>query len=518
VRFDQESRQSMESLEQIMVEIPTGHQIPISEIADIGIKRGPAQISRDNTRRRIVIGVNVRNRDVESLVEEVQQIIDTSINLPDGYHITYGGQFENLQNARQRLMVVVPIALALIFLLLYFAFRSITQAIIIYSAIPLSAIGGVFLLWIRDMPFSISAGVGFIALFGIATVNGIVLISYFNELKEKGVSDIKKRIVEGARARLRPVILTASAATLGFFPMALSASAGAEVQRPLATVVIGGLASSTILTLLVLPVIYMVVYGGKSKNGLSTYGVKMVLVFLSLALVPFTSEAQDSSITLDRAIELAKTNNLELRNAALNIENQKALVKTAWSLGETEVSYTGGQTNSELIDYNWEIKQDFGAPFHQSSVSNFMKLIVDQSEAEQQLVGRKIELETSLAYFGLAWRQHRYQLIQKDFLQYETATKIADLKYQSGESNLLSKVMMEAKYEDLRLMLQQAGADKIAAQQNLMKVLQSEVLYEAGLDSLSKVEVDFNLDSLFGYYEKSAMMNYLNKGLIVSEQ
>lgn len=518
VRFDQENRQSLENLEQIMIETPSGQLVPITEVADIGIKRGPAQISRDDTRRRIVIGINVRNRDVQSLVEEVQQIIESNIKLPFGYYITYGGQFENLQNASRRLKVVVPLALALIFILLYFAFSSITQAAIIFSAIPLAAIGGVFLLWIRDMPFSISAGVGFVALFGIATLNGIVLISYFNELKENGISNIRQRIVEGTRARMRPVILTAAAAALGFFPMAFSGSAGAEVQRPLATVVIGGLITATILTLIVLPTIYMVVYGGNYKNKLTQYGLKVILILISFSFMPFGAAAQNPTINLDQVMELARQNNLELKNSQLNVESRKALIKSAWSLGETEISYANGQINSELIDYSWKVKQDFGAPFHQSSVSKYMKLMVDRSDAEQRLIVRKIELEASLTYFLLVWRQHRYQLIEQDFLQYEAAAKIADLKYQSGESTLLSKVMMEAKYEDLRLVLQQAKADEVAAQHNLMNVLQSEQYYNAELDSLPKIEMEFNSDSLLSYYDQSALMNYLHSGLLTSEQ
>ena len=518
VRFDHESRQSLDNLKHIMVDTPSGQRIPIIEVANVDIKRGPAQISRDNTRRRIVIGINVRNRDVESLVEEIQKIINMNIDLPEGYYITYGGQFENLQNARERLKIVVPIALGLIFLLLYFAFRSITQAVIIYSAIPLSAIGGVFLLWIRGMPFSISAGVGFIALFGIATLNGIVLISYFNELKAKGIDNIKQRVIEGTKARLRPVILTASAAALGFFPMALSGSAGAEVQRPLATVVIGGLFTSTLLTLIVLPVIYLIVYGGHFKNRLSRYGLKVILILVSFSLLPVISPAQDKVVNLEQAIQVATENNLEVKNATLNIESQKALVKTAWSLGETEFSYVNGQINSDLIDYNWAIVQEFGTPFHQSSLSNYLKLRVDQTEAERLVIYRSIELRTSLAFYALVWRQHRYNLIEQDFLQYEEAAKIAELKYQSGESNLLSKVMMEAKFEDLRLLLQQADADKVAAQQELMKVMQTDTLYNAASDTLSKLDIDFNMDSLYNLYENSTIINYLYTGLQVSEQ
>jgi cobalt-zinc-cadmium resistance protein CzcA len=518
LRFHPDNRKSLDNLKQIMVTTPFGQQIPIEEVADVAIKRGPAQISRDNTQRRIVIGINVRNRDVESLVEEVKNIIDTNIQLPEGYYISYGGQFENLQNARERLKVVVPIALALIFLLLYFTFRSITQAIIIYSAIPLSAIGGVFLLWFRGMPFSISAGVGFIALFGIATLNGIVLISYFNELKEAGMKDIRERIIEGTRARLRPVLLTAAAAALGFFPMALSGSAGAEVQRPLATVVIGGLFTATMLTLIILPVIYLVVYGGHFKNRLSQLGLRVILVLISFTLAPILANAQRRSIDLEEAIALARKQNMELKNSDLRIESTRALVKTAWTLGETEFSYANGQINSELLDYNWLIKQDFGSPFLQSSVSNFLKLRLEKSEAEYALVQRKIELETSLAYFDLVWRQHRLKLIEKDFLQYEDAVRIAEIKYQSGESNLLSKVMMESKYEELRLMMTQSEAEKVAAQQNLMKVLQSDTLYEASLDSLRKIDLDFNLDSLLSYYEQSSYLNLLRKDVLLSEQ
>lgn len=518
VRFDMQSRQSLEDLRHMMVDTPLGLKIPITEVAEISIKHGPAQISRDNTRRRIVVGINVRNRDVESLVEEVQEIVNANIQLPDGYYITYGGQFENLQNARERLKLLVPVALALIFLLLYFAFRSVTQTIIIYSAIPLAAIGGVFLLWLRGMPFSISAGIGFIALFGIANLNGIVLISYFNELKANGITDVKQRIIEGTRSRLRPVLLTASSAALGFFPMALSTSAGAEVQRPLATVVIGGLFTATILTLIVLPVIYMIVYGGSLKNRLSKYGLKTILLLIFISIGLANANAQNTSINLEEAIQRARSNNLELRNATLDVESRQALQKTGWALGETEVSYMHGQINSELIDYNWYIKQDLGAPFLQSSTSNFLKTMVERSKATELLVSRKVELETSLAFNELLWRQQRHSLIERDFMQYEQAVRVADLKYQSGESNLLSKVMMEAKFEDLRLLLQQAKSELVAAQYNLSKAVQSEMSYRADPDSLFMIEIEIDPDSLLSYYERSAFANYLSAGLKVSEQ
>jgi cobalt-zinc-cadmium resistance protein CzcA len=256
VRFNKENRKSIDNLENLFVRLPNGESIPMKEIADINYNFGPAQISRDDTRRRIVIGINVRNRDVESLVDEISGIIDQNISLPAGYNITYGGQFENLQNAKRRLSVAIPVALVIILILLHFTFYSFKQALLIFSAIPMAAIGGVLALWIRGMPFSISAGVGFIALFGIATLNGVVLISFLNELRDQGVKDLKERVLTGTQQRLRPVLITASAAAFGFFPMAFSTSAGAEVQRPLATVVIGGLITATLLTMVVLPVLY----------------------------------------------------------------------------------------------------------------------------------------------------------------------------------------------------------------------------------------------------------------------
>ena len=210
--------------------------------------------------------MNARNRDTESLVEEIIEELDAKLDLPPGYYLNYGGQFENLVAAKKRLSIAVPVALLLIMVLLFFTFKSISQALLIFTAIPLSAIGGVYALWFRDMPFSISAGVGFIALFGVAVLNGIVLIAYFNQLKKEGETNLKERIIKGTKVRLRPVIMTASVAALGFLPMALSGSAGAEVQRPLATVVIGGLVTATFLTLLVLPILYSMLETRSSRK------------------------------------------------------------------------------------------------------------------------------------------------------------------------------------------------------------------------------------------------------------
>ena len=256
VRLDEQHRKSIDDLKNLYVNLPNGSQIPLKEVANISYQPGPMQISRDNTNRRTYVGINVRGRDIKSLVEEIQQKLDAQLELPPGYYIRYGGAFENLERASERLKIVVPIALALIFLLIFFALRSFKQSMMIYMAIPLAAIGGIFSLWLRDMPFSISAGIGFIVLFGVAVLNGLVLISGWNELKEEGNSNLNDRIRLGARRRIRPILLTALTDVLGFLPMAISTSAGAEVQQPLATVVIGGMISATLLTLFVLPILY----------------------------------------------------------------------------------------------------------------------------------------------------------------------------------------------------------------------------------------------------------------------
>ena len=239
VRLDEQNRTDINDIRNLYINLPNGSQIPLQELATIEYEPGTMQISRDNTNRRTYVGVNVRGRDVESLVNEIKDKLDANLELPPGYFIRYGGAFENLERASERLQTVVPIALLLIFILIYFALKSFPQTLMIYLAIPMATIGGVFALWLRDMPFSISAGVGFIVLFGVAVLNGLVMISGLNELKEEGVTNLKDRIIEGTKRRIRPIMLTAFTDILGFLPMAISASAGAEVQRPLATVVIG---------------------------------------------------------------------------------------------------------------------------------------------------------------------------------------------------------------------------------------------------------------------------------------
>ncbi|WP_300660719.1 CusA/CzcA family heavy metal efflux RND transporter, partial [Fluviicola sp.] len=315
LRLAEDSRKDISNLKTLYITLPSGSQIPLEQVADIDYEPGPMQISRENGKRRIVVGFNVRGRDVESVVTEIQKKLDGNLKLPAGYFVTYGGQFENLVQASARLSVAVPIALALIFVLLYFTFRSVKQSLLIFTAIPFSAIGGVFALWLRDMPFSISAGVGFIALFGVAVLNGIVLISYFNQLKTDGMTDVMERVREGTKVRLRPVLLTASVASLGFLPMALSTSAGAEVQKPLATVVIGGLITATFLTLVVLPVLYIFFERGKLKLS----GKTAVLLPLFVAFGLGNAFSQEPALKLKDALDLGMKNNQLIHAGTLNL-------------------------------------------------------------------------------------------------------------------------------------------------------------------------------------------------------
>jgi cobalt-zinc-cadmium resistance protein CzcA len=255
VRLTPEARQSEEDIGNLLVDAPNGERVPLSQIADIVHEEGPAQISRENTRRRIAVEVNVRGRDIGSFVNEARPKVERQVKLPSGYMMEWGGTFEHLESGRQRLMLVVPVTFLIVFLLLFTTFNSLKQAAVVFTGIPFAVTGGILALLTRGINFSMSAGVGFIALFGVAVLNGVVMVTFINQLRDAGMQ-VEDAVMQGALTRLRPVLMTALVASLGFIPMALSHGTGAEVQRPLATVVIGGLVTSTLLTLFVLPTLY----------------------------------------------------------------------------------------------------------------------------------------------------------------------------------------------------------------------------------------------------------------------
>jgi len=450
VRLDKEYRNDINDVEALYIPLPSGEQVPIGQLARIEYVDGPSQISRDNAERRIYIGFNVRDRDVESVIQEIRTILDTRLQLPPGYYITYGGQFQNLEQARERLSVAVPIALVLIFALLYFAFGSARQALLIYSAIPLSAIGGVWALYIRGMNFSISAGVGFIALFGVAVLNGIVLISYFNQLRDEGMNDIYQRVRVGTRVRLRPVVMTASVAALGFLPMAISRSAGAEVQKPLATVVIGGLITATFLTLVLLPALYIVFSGKESgdtenKRARSAGPVRslFILALLSLAFGSSQAFGQQDTVRLNSesdALHTGMENSLLLRSADLEVERQELARKSVFDPGKTGIDFEYGHTDSPVaVDNSFEFSQEFDFP----TVYIQQSKMADAGFRSSQL-NREVVMNTLVRDIRSAWNQYLYAVEVNRLLQYQDSLYrdflgAVELRYKTGESSLLEK-------------------------------------------------------------------------------
>ncbi|MEQ8909654.1 MAG: CusA/CzcA family heavy metal efflux RND transporter [Vicingaceae bacterium] len=478
VRLQEGQRKDLDNLRNLYVDLPTGGKIPLRELADISYGKGAAMISRDDTRRRVVVGVMVRNRDLQSVVDDIKAILDEELNLPVGYNLQYGGQFENLRSAKERLWIAVPIALLLIFIMLYFAFHSWKEATLIFSAIPLAAVGGVFLLALRGMPFSISAGVGFIALFGIAVLNGIVLIEHFKELKEKGELEGYQLIIQGTKDRLRAVLLTASAAALGFLPMALSGSAGAEVQRPLATVVIGGLISATLLTLLVLPLLYARFELGLKKDMKMKIPLNGISLLIGLLLFgSFGLHAQEAEVLSYEELKTACLQNNGLLNAeALNVSREEALQKTAFQLNKTGVYYSYDENN--IAPNNralsvWGVQQDFSFP----TVYGARKQVslARQSVAKSSLAIKKVEVEKalSIAYQKFLWGKEKALLYDQLDSLYRAFSKAAKLKYEKGGSGYLESLSARAKQQAYALERKQADEEVKKAVIEVQALVQS---------------------------------------------
>ncbi|MBC9796728.1 CusA/CzcA family heavy metal efflux RND transporter [Sinomicrobium weinanense] len=452
VRFDEKFRKDINNLRNLFVDLPSGGQIPIEEVARIDYKPGPMQISRDNTSRRVSVGVNVRGRDVQSLVEDIQEKLDAELNLPPGYYIKYGGAFENLQRARGRLQVVVPIALAMIFILLYFALKSLPQTVMIYMAVPLAAIGGILSLWMRGMPFSISAGVGFIVLFGVAVLNGLVLVSRFNSLEEEGVTDIRERIIRGTRERLRPIILTALTDVLGFLPMAVSSSAGAEVQRPLATVVIGGLVTATLLTLIVVPVLYYIMEVRKSKKQQITMKTRNIIPGLGIMLLFFLSgniQAQQSPkvISLDTAVSIALEKYPGIKQAELAVDEQKALKSTAFDPGMTNIS-TGGEEygGPDRVRNTLTLGQSNIDIFGTVARSSLNKARVAEETERLELTRLDLAFRVYNAYYNTVNAREKLRLaVQLDSI-YNNFLQAAKLRYETEATTKLEFLAAEGQY------------------------------------------------------------------------
>ncbi len=457
LRLAADSRSDISNLKTLFITLPSGSQIPLEQVANIDYEPGPMQISREDGKRRIVVGFNVRGRDVKSIVDEIQQKLDKKLKLPAGYYITYGGQFENLVEATARLSIAVPVALLLIFVLLFFTFRSMKQSLLIFTAIPFSAIGGVFALWLRDMPFSISAGVGFIALFGVAVLNGIVLIGYFNQLKAEGMKDVVKRIHEGTKVRLRPVILTAAVASLGFLPMALSTSAGAEVQKPLATVVIGGLISATLLTLIVLPILYFYFEKGVTRK-LSKGVINTITLLIGFSLFTGFAQAQNvPTLTLQSAIETGLKNNQQVQAGELEVSMQNQLKPTAFELPKTEFGGTLGQYNTRAFDQNYSISQSL-SPFEFGARKEVINANIKSSELSLNLTKQQITLNIRQSWNNLLYLTEIGKVLKQQDSVYMQFARAAKVRFETGDVNPLESTTATIKQQELKQLIKQNEA------------------------------------------------------------
>ncbi|SMG48458.1 CusA/CzcA family heavy metal efflux RND transporter [Arenibacter troitsensis] len=517
VRLQEKSREGITSIQNLYVPLANGQKIPLKEVADISFEDAPAQISRDDTSRRIVIGVNVRNRDTQSLVEEMQNTIQKQLDLPPGYSVTYGGEFENLQRAQKRLSLVVPLALVLIFIILFISLRSLKQSLLIYTAIPFAAVGGVFALWLRGMPFSISAGVGFIALFGVAVLNGLILISSLNELKADGVNDLKTRIRKATKSRLRPIFLTAVTDIVGFLPMALSSSSGAEVQRPLATVVIGGLFTATVLTLVVLPVLYS--WFEKSKNRKINPAMAIVLVF---ALFSFSAQGQTTQdsigISLSQLKERAMANNPMLKADSLNISKNKKLQGTAFNPSNTNFFYSeeevpgngAGQSNLGSGIHSYGVGQSFDFPTTYIQRSQLLKQRTVVAEKGYELQRNELEKQLATAYFKWVngWQKVKFYG-QLDSL-YGNFEKAAKLRFETGETTKLEQLNASSKRKLISLKLKEVQILYKSAILELEQLTFSEILEGAHPNEIKYLPI-LPTESVYQSIDDNAFLSYRNE-------
>ena len=444
------------NLDKLFVRTAEGIQIPVSEVATIELVNGPLQINRDATKRRIVIGVNVRDADIQKVVRTIQETLDKHIKLEPGYYFEYGGQFENLRNAINTLTIVIPVALSLILLLLFFAFKSVTYSLVVFSTVPLSLIGGILALWLRGLPFSISAGVGFIALFGVAVLNGILMINHFNNLRKqtKYQMTTNRILAKGCPHLLRPVFLTGLVASLGFVPMAIAKSAGAEVQRPLATVVIGGLIVSTILTLIIIPVFYRLV--NSSAAWKRQRWLKRLLPFLLFLGILFPTHAQQT-VSLEEAVTIALENHPRLKTAMASIERSRASRGESWEVSPTTFNYSWGQINGETRNDNqMEITQSLGSlltPFYKNALVNRQ---VTTGEYYRDLVKKEITAEVKRAWAYYQYAFHLCALYKEQIEWAGRLRKASQLRYEQGDITLLERNMSSTLVADLQTRLSQA--------------------------------------------------------------
>jgi cobalt-zinc-cadmium resistance protein CzcA len=475
VRLNEQNRTDLEDIKTLMIANQKGMLIPLEQVADISIEEGPNQIQREDAKRRITVAFNVRDRDVQSVVEDVSKRAAQKINLPAGYYVHYGGQFENLTEAKDRLMIAVPIALFLILLILYFSFGSIRYGLLIYTAIPLSAIGGILLLWARDMPFSISAGVGFIALFGVAVLNGIVLINEFNRLKNETKLEMKELVLKGTTTRLRPVLMTAAVASLGFLPMALSSSSGAEVQRPLATVVIGGLISATLLTLFVLPVLY--VWFEKRKGSLKAPALSVLLVFFALTAGAQEENAMMSAhgfrerpylvISMDSILSMGERNANILKVASKQRDVAQLLLQHPYEIPKTNLGMEYGNINSALADNRLLINQTFQLPKVYSRQKDFLNSSLRLAESKLILEKASFRWKIRTLCYRIMDMNRKEDNLKRFMSAFAEWKRIAEVQLKAGDNNSTNLNAIELQLQQFIYQRRQLEADRFSLIQEL---------------------------------------------------
>ncbi|MCC6818689.1 MAG: efflux RND transporter permease subunit, partial [Bacteroidia bacterium] len=490
VRLNETERKRLDDVRNLLV--PVGNQIsvPLYLLAIVEEIIGPNQIQREDAKRRIIVGFNVRGRDMESIVVELQNKIESQLKFPPGYFVKYGGAFENLNAAKKRLSIAVPVALALIFLMLYFAFSSVRLGLLIFTAIPLSAIGGIFGLALRGMPFSISAGIGFIALFGFAVLNGIVLVAEFGRIS-KFNEDVIDVVKIGTLSRLRPVLMTALVASLGFLPMALSNGAGAEVQRPLATVVIGGLLIATFLTLFLLPILY-ILFQKKSYKMKSNLNLIVLFIVSSFAL---NSNAQ-SHLNLSQVIDSTEQNSLLIKNNNLKKELALSIANTSFDPTKTDLVVELGQINSFYSDNRFGIAQSFNFPTVYARNKVYLLSQVNSINAENELNALVLKKNVRMDFYYLLYLDAKEKLLMElDSMFLDIQTK-SNLKLKLGSSDIIEKSSSDNQRARIAMQLGQIKNDKVIYGMRMQLMMNTHQLWLAKADSLKYVwtPLDSNLN------------------------
>ncbi len=439
VRLNSIQKKDWQQIKNLMVTVGNGKQVPLYELAEVKMEEGPYQIQREDAARRIVVGFNVRGKDVKTVVNEVQEKVKKSIQFPPGYYVVYGGQFENLEHAVSRLQIAVPVALLLILVMLFFAFNNLKHCLLIFSAIPFSAIGGVLALWLRGMPFSISAGVGFIALFGVAVLNGIVLLTEMNKLAMEPNRTIVDIITTATKTRLRPILITAAVASLGFIPMALSSGAGAEVQKPLATVVIGGLLSATLLTLFVLPIFYQLFE--KKRLGQTTIAILFCIIGLNATVL----QAQQLTVKkpLVKVVEQAILVSPTLKTTEAQGAYYQALSKSSFDPAKLAFRGELGNVNSSLNDSKYAVEQVFDLPKVYQAQKN-LNLSISQNYSYQIVLDQKmIQHAVEQLYIQLQFQVAKGILLSQLDSIYGKQLAAVDARFKAGQDNGLEQLNMQ---------------------------------------------------------------------------